>query len=315
METGKKEERCSCKVNIARSVLYDETKAVRTSSKFQSSNSGRYQASRLTLTKLALICPLGFVCDTNTALRKACGRLCLKLMMKSKSVKTLYNKISDKYHENRPLAISDYTELPAVMSLVGVIKGKRVLDAGCGPGSHSKRLIEMGAHVTGIDISEEMVRIARKLCGDRADISQADFETAEFRPASFDLIIASLSLMYSRDITAVIKKFSGWLKPEGRVIFSIYHPIRFFQKVENFDFSKKRKLWIHLEGCDVTVFNYYHPLEKYFDALRENRLEVSKFIEPVLSRRYKGWPEDNYRIPRSIVIEAKKRSEDNGLIS
>lgn len=227
--------------------------------------------------------------------------------MKSKSVKALYDRISEKYHENRPRAISDYTELPAVMSLVGNVKGKRVLDAGCGPGRHSKRLVDKGARVTGIDISPEMVSIAGKYCNNRADIFQADFEQVRFKPASFELIIASLCLMYSKDITTVFKNFKRWLKPKGRVIFSIYHPVRFFQKTPDFDFSKRRKLWIHLEGCDVTVFNYYHPLEKYFSALSENRFEVLSFVEPVLSRRYKGWPEDNYRIPRSIVIEAKKR--------
>ena len=227
--------------------------------------------------------------------------------MKSKSVKALYERIGDKYHENRSRAIGDYTELPTVMSLVGDIKGKRVLDAGCGPGRHAKKLVDKGAHVTGIDISPEMVNIASKYCDHRADIFQADFEQVEFRQASFELIIASLSLMYSKEIATVFKNFRGWLKPKGRVIFSIYHPVRFMQKTADFDFSKRRKLWIHLEGCDVTVFNYYHPLEKYFAALRENRFEVLSFIEPVLSRRYKGWPEDNYRIPRSIVIEAKRQ--------
>lgn len=227
--------------------------------------------------------------------------------MKPKSVKTLYNEISRKYHQNRALAISDYTELPAVLSLVGDIKGHRVLDAGCGPGRHSKKLIAKGAHVTGIDVSQEMVNIAREYCEGRGEFFTANFEQARFKRASFDLVIASLSLMYSRDINPVIKNFSRWLKPRGRFIFSIYHPVRFFQKISGFDFSKRKKVWIHLQGCDVTVFNYYHPLESYFNSLQENGFDVRRLIEPVLSRKHKGWPEDNYRIPRSIVIEAKKR--------
>lgn len=227
--------------------------------------------------------------------------------MKAKSVKTLYNEISRKYHQNRRLAISDYTELPAVLSLVGDIKGQKVLDAGCGPGRHSRKLIAKGAHVTGIDVSREMVSIAREYCEGRGEFLTANFEQARFKRASFDVVIASLSLMYSRDINPVIRNFSRWLKPHGRLIFSIYHPVRFFQKISGFDFSKRKKVWIHLQGCDVTVFNYYHPLESYFNSLHENGFDVQRLIEPVLSRKYKGWPEDNYRIPRSIVIEAKKR--------
>ncbi|HEY0320042.1 MAG TPA: methyltransferase domain-containing protein [Pyrinomonadaceae bacterium] len=227
--------------------------------------------------------------------------------MKQKSAKTLYDKISAKYDDNRSRAVSDYTELPTVLRLAGGVEGKQILDAGCGPGRHAKKLLDKGAHVTGIDISSEMVNIARDRCLNRGRFFQADFEQAEFNPASFDLIIASLSLMYARDIHPVIKNFSGWLEPDGRLIFSLYHPVRFFHKLADFDFSKQRKVWIHLAGCDVKVFNYYHPMEKYFDALHESGFEVVKFVEPVLSRRYKGWPEDNYRIPRSIVIEAKKR--------
>ena len=227
--------------------------------------------------------------------------------MKTKSVKALYDEISRTYNENRARAVSDYTEVPAVMRLAGDVRGLRVLDAGCGPGRHSKRLLAKGAEVTGIDVSPEMIDIARKHCGGRGRFLTANFERARFGRGSFDLIVASLSLMYSKEIGPVIKNFARWLKPGGRLIFSIYHPVRFLQKIPDFDFSRRRKVWIHLQGCDVTVFNYYHPTADYFDALNENGFGVRRIIEPVLSRRYKGWPEDNYRIPRSMVIEAKKQ--------
>src|ERR1043165_6373249 len=120
--------------------------------------------------------------------------------MRRKSVRTLYDKISDKYHANKTKAVSDYTELPAVISLAGEVKGKRVLDVGCGPGRHSKRLLEKGARVTGIDISDEMVAIAKAHCEGRGQFFQADFERAEFETSSFNLIIASLTLMYAKDV-------------------------------------------------------------------------------------------------------------------
>jgi SAM-dependent methyltransferase len=227
--------------------------------------------------------------------------------MKSKTVEALYDDIGAKYQRNKSLGVSHYTELPAIISVAGDLKGKRVLDAGCGPGRHSKKLIAGGARLVGIDISAEMVKLARAHCGGAGEFYRADFERAEFKPASFDLIVASLSLMYSRDLDPVFRNFSRWLDRRGRLIFSIYHPVRFFQKVSGFDFSKSRKVWVHLEGCDVTVFNYYHPLEKYFDTAARHGFAIGKFLEPILSRRHKGWPEDNYRIPRSIVIEAKKQ--------
>lgn len=225
----------------------------------------------------------------------------------TKSVKTLYDEISHKYHENRARAVSDYTELPAVLRLAGDVRGLSVLDAGCGPGRHSKRLLDKGASVTGIDISPEMIQIAREHCAGRGEFFTANFERAKFRRGSFDLIVASLCLMYSKELGPVMRNFGRCLKRGGRLIFSVYHPVRFLHKIPDFDFSKRRKVWIHLQGCDVTVFNYYHPTASYFDALHENGFGVRRLIEPVLGRRHKGWPEDNYRIPRSIVIEAEKK--------
>lgn len=205
--------------------------------------------------------------------------------MKSKPAKALYNRISSKYHENRPLAISDHTELPTVVSLAGDVRDKRVLDAGCGPGRHAKKLISKGALLTCVDISNEMINIARGHCHNKGEFIVGDLAQVKFMPASFDLIIASLSLMYLKEIKPVIKNFSRWLRPHGRLIFSIYHPVRFLHKIPDFDFSKRRKVWIHLDGCDVTVFNYYHPMENYFGALTTNGFEIRKFIEPVLHKR------------------------------
>ena len=226
--------------------------------------------------------------------------------MKRKSVAALYDRIGGKYSRNKSRAVSDYTELPAVLSLAGDVRGLRVLDAGCGPGKHAEALLDRGAEVTGLDISAEMVALARERCKGRGEFLRADFERARFRARSFDLVTASLCLMYSKDVRPAIRNFSRWLAPGGRLIFSLYHPVRFFVKVPDFDFSKSRKVWFHLEGCDVTVFNYYHPLEKYFDALAANKLALLKFVEPVLSRRYRGWSEEHYRIPRTIVVEARK---------
>lgn len=226
--------------------------------------------------------------------------------MKKDSARTLYNRIGDKYAENKSLGVSDLTELPSVMRLAGDVRGLRALDAGCGPGRHSEQLIRRGARVTGIDVSDEMVALARRRCGGRGEFRRADFTRARFAAESFDLIVASLCLMYARDPRPAFRNFARWLAPEGRLIFSLYHPVRFFLKTPGFDFSKSRKVWIHLAGCDVTVWNYYHPLEKYFEAMRAAGLAPARVVEPVLSRRHKGWSEDNYLVPRSLVVEARK---------
>ena len=226
--------------------------------------------------------------------------------MKDPTAAKLYDRIGRKYGGNKSVAISDYTELPAVLALAGRVAGKDVLDVGCGPGRHARALLDRGARLTGIDASEEMVAAARENCAGRGRFFRADFTRVKFPQKSFDLVNASLCLMYVRDLRPAFENFRAWLRPRGRLIFSIYHPVRFFQKIPDLDFSRRRKVWIHLAGCDVTVWNYYHPLEKYFEAMRAARLSPSRLVEPVLNRRHKGWSEDNYRVPRTLIIEAHK---------
>ena len=67
-----------------------------------------------------------------------------------------------------------YYERPGTISLLGDVTGLRVLDAGCGPGALSKWLVDNGATVTAMDVSPEMVRLARQRMGDRARILTAD---------------------------------------------------------------------------------------------------------------------------------------------
>ena len=51
---------------------------------------------------------------------------------------------------------------PVLLNLLGSVKGKRVLDAGCGEGYLSRKLDRLGAEVTGVDFSSEMLAMARE---------------------------------------------------------------------------------------------------------------------------------------------------------
>src|SRR5438093_2026909 len=88
---------------------------------------------------------------------------------------------------------------PVVWAFAGDVKGRTVLDAGCGTGYLSKKLCDQGAHVTGIDFSERMIEIAR---AHHPDIDFRVDSCAELRTltdASFDLVIANYVLMDTPD--------------------------------------------------------------------------------------------------------------------
>jgi len=226
--------------------------------------------------------------------------------MKNDDIRDLYNGIAQKYNENRSKASNDVSEFPKVIELAGDVKGKNVLDLGCGLGKHSKEYLNKGAIVTGIDASDEMIKIAKKTCENRGNFFVANFEDVKFDDETFDLISASFSIMYSDKIDYLFKQFHAWLRPQGRVIFSIYHPIQYFLKIEDFDFTKSKKYWFKLNAYDVEVYNYYHPIGDYCNSFLSNGFKLKSLNETTISRKIKGWAEEKYRIPNSIVFEIEK---------
>ena len=58
--------------------------------------------------------------------------------------------------------------------------GKRYLDIGCGSGRHATLLAERGAHVTGVDFSEEMLEMARQYAESRNASARTDFQLGQF---------------------------------------------------------------------------------------------------------------------------------------
>ena len=102
------------------------------------------------------------------------------------------------------------------------IRGKRVLDIGCGNGRWCRILSDRGAKVTGIDISGEAIEQARILAGDR-DIHfvHSDVSELDFAPGSFDLITSVTVLQHVIDMKTFsrsIGKITDFLSRPGKVL-------------------------------------------------------------------------------------------------
>lgn len=222
------------------------------------------------------------------------------------SVRTLYNGISGKYNGNRGKASNDVTELPVVLKLLGDIKDKEILDMGCGLGKHAKEFIKKGANVTGFDASEKMVLIAKEYCKGKGQFFRGNYETVSFADNSFDVINASMSINYSNKLETVFQNTRKWLKPHGIFTFSIPHPIWLLSRVSNMDYSKERLIWINIDSYDVEIFNRYHKLDTYIQQINRNNFKLLNMIETTIPRKYKGWSEEKYRLPNTIVFKLQK---------
>ncbi len=135
----------------------------------------------------------------------------------------LAHKWWDPNSEFKPLHDINPLRLNYVDRLAG-ISGKTVLDVGCGGGILSEGMARMGARVTGIDLSDKALQVARLHLlesGNQVDYRKIEVETlAEEMPQSFDVVTCLEMLEHVPDPQSVISACKRLVKPGGWVFFS-----------------------------------------------------------------------------------------------
>ncbi len=111
----------------------------------------------------------------------------------------------------------------ALMRLLGRGNG-RCVDVGCGTGLYISQVAELGWSLTGIDISEAQLRIARRRLGELADLVCADATELPFASASFDAAYATMIHTDVADIAGVFAEMSRVLASGGRFVYVGTHP-------------------------------------------------------------------------------------------
>jgi ubiquinone/menaquinone biosynthesis C-methylase UbiE len=133
------------------------------------------------------------------------------------------------YQEMRAAArgLHETTIRPALPDLLPELRGRRVVDLGCGDGWLSRLAAEAGAGaVLGLDPSERMLELARARTSDaRVTYRRAFVEDAELPAASADVVLSVLALHYVADLDAAVARIAGWLSPGGDVVAIVEHPI------------------------------------------------------------------------------------------
>lgn len=192
-----------------------------------------------------------------------------------------YDAMAQTYAEaNATSAYNAFYERPATISLLGDLRGRRVLDAGCGPGALSVAMADAGAQVTGVDVSNELLQIARDSLGDKATFLNADLsQTLSFADDnSFDLVGSSLVMHYIRDWVPVLTEFHRVLAPGGAVVFSTHHPAMDWQAHSPEDyFAIKQVTEDWRRGGTVTFWR--RPLTAMTSAISAAGFVVDELLE------------------------------------
>jgi SAM-dependent methyltransferase len=97
----------------------------------------------------------------------------------------------------------------------------RVLDIGCGSGLFIKMVNAKGAGITGIDVSDALLKIARER-NPSATLLNQDMEYLPFQEKSFDLVTGFNSFQYARDIMKVLSEIKRVMKDDGKLVIGIW---------------------------------------------------------------------------------------------
>ncbi len=197
---------------------------------------------------------------------------------------TSWGNVADRYDE----VVSDADSyqkkviLPNISRLVSPRNGLRVLDLACGQGFFSHELAKAGAQVVGVDVSKELVALARKKAGSAEhgyfsaekflvlapSRSQVSAEPAFFLARAddlsvlgqkkFDVAICILAIQNIEDISKTFKEVSRVLEKNGKFVIVLNHPA--FR-------VPKESSW----GFDETTKTQYRRVDEY---LSESRAEI-----------------------------------------
>lgn len=209
-----------------------------------------------------------------------------------------------------------FYERPATLSLLPEnIKGKKILDAGCGPGVYSERLIKQGACVFAIDASPKMIELAAERLNGAAEMRVADLsKPLDFlEDSAFDLILSPLVLDYVKDWRAVFAEFYRILRPSGHLVFSVTHPFFdyiYFKSNDYFAIEVVSCEWRGFEKVRVQMPSYRRPLGELLNPLLEIGFQIEKIVEPLPTEEFKAADPKHYEelsaFPAFICIRAKK---------
>lgn len=133
-----------------------------------------------------------------------------------------YDRIAESYVEWAAGARVEERERYTALVLQSLPPGSRVLDLGCGAGVPTTKLLAGRFVVTGVDISERQIELARKNVPD-AMFVRADMASLNFPPRSFDGVAAFYSITHvpREEHPGLLRRIAGWLRAGGVLVAAL----------------------------------------------------------------------------------------------
>jgi len=173
------------------------------------------------------------------------------------------------------------------LGLLGVVRGKRVLELGCGAARWSIALARQGARPVGLDLSSAQLARARGLvreAGNRVPLVRGSAERLPFRSASFDVVFCDWGAMTFSDPTRSVPEAARVLRRGGTFAFATASPFRFVTYDVRGDGQVRRLLRPYFGTRRVqypgdSAVEFHPPYGIWVDLFRASGLRVERLIE------------------------------------
>lgn len=205
-------------------------------------------------------------------------------------VKQAYNLWADQYDSNNNKTRD--LEALALRKFLSDLRFNYCLEVGCGTGKNTGFLSQRAKQVMAVDLSEEMLEIARKkIVEENVHFIQSDIHAEwNFSSGFFDLVTFSLVLEHIENLDQIFKKVSEITSSGAWVYIGELHPFKQYSGTKaRFDFNSERQI--------VTCFD--HHISDFTLAAVQNGFQIVKVNEYFDN-------DDRSTIPRILALLFRK---------
>jgi SAM-dependent methyltransferase len=222
--------------------------------------------------------------------------------------------------------------IPAVLELLELRPGDKVLDIGAGQGVLAPFVVQAKAQYTGVDVSAELLRLARQRHGRQGKFILGDARhlptLPDLQPGEFDAVILLLSVQDMDPLHDVLKSAAWALKAGGRAVLLMTHPCFRVPRQSGWGWDEGRKLQFrrvdrYLTPLSVPLkaypgsqsgvtLSFHRPLQEYVNGLAECGLLLDRMIEIPTYKAHTAGPRAkaknlaNREIPLFLGLRALK---------
>jgi ubiquinone/menaquinone biosynthesis C-methylase UbiE len=215
-----------------------------------------------------------------------------------------------------------------LFELMGELKGKRVLDAGCGEGYLSRLMAKRGAQVTAVDYAPRMLEIARERTPDGLDIyyHNGNLEQLDlFNDGIFGLVVSNMVFQDLGDFESALKEIYRVIVPGGSFVMSILHPCFVTPKSGWEKNDRGEKIHWNVDryfyegayeqklGNEEKMILFHRTLTTYINTMVKTGFAIESIVEPKPSEEIlKKHPsfEEDFRCADFILFKLRKAGED-----